>query len=122
MTPAWQSHTDPRAGQWHIFLLSGGYCLTLQPRLLEQGNDIGIIRDRAAIIIIGVDDRIVELHLVDAAVAPDEFAVLIEPILDSSRQTGGSWCVVSLHAVLDRNPRHHVSSNVFVIEAKMIHA
>jgi hypothetical protein len=49
------------------------------------------------------DQLVAGLDLEDAALAANELGMQAELALDLSRQTGGSWVVVSARAVLDGN-------------------
>ena len=51
---------------------------------------------------LGEDQLVVDVDLEDAVTSLDQLDADSEFILDLGRQTGGTWPVVSNHAVLDR--------------------
>jgi hypothetical protein len=54
----------------------------------------------------GIEDLAVEGDFVDAAAALDEVGIEAEFSFQRGRQTGGSWLVVSNHAVFDSDASH----------------
>lgn len=71
-----------------------------------------IIRgDRAAIVVVGVDDALVEADFVDPTIAFDETCLEIELALDAVRQTGGFGAVVSANAESNREVGHGIGAS-----------
>ena len=80
--------------------------------LQQRGDgllDLAVVRETAELLL-REDGASVEGDLEDAAAAVHEFGVEIEPLLQLSRQTGGSGAVVSHHAVFDRHSAHRIPS------------
>lgn len=61
------------------------------------------VRRKAVGVELTVDKFVVEFYIENAAAALDEGDFGASFFFDSGRQTGGLWCVVSLHAVGNRN-------------------
>jgi hypothetical protein len=68
---------------------------------VNEFQDLGVVANVSAGLVFGVDQRAVDLHVEDAAVAGDELGLRAELRFDRVRQTGGDGIVVSDLAELD---------------------
>lgn len=70
---------------------------------LDRLDDGIVLRELVAAFLLGVDELVVDFNVKDSAAALDERSVYVDCFLDSCRQTGGLWKVVSSAAVFDRD-------------------
>jgi hypothetical protein len=77
---------------------------------LDLLNEPGIVGELAGLML-AVNEVAVDLHIKDASSAFDQLGVDVEGFLELIRQTGGIRCVVSLHAILDRDVHVSLLSN-----------